>query len=151
MNEWQRNLVIIFFILNLASLIKGYWESRYNKNPLGTTFFLTPLGIFVWADAIIIGSFWVFTSVASLIIGDWILFLIFYSVFWVVRSLGETIYWLNQQFSDVRTNPRKNLPLYKVLKIEDDYTIWFLYQVMNQCITVVSIITSVYLFNLWLR
>jgi len=52
--------------------------------------------MFVWGDAVIFGLFWTVALIVAWVLKDWYLFLLIVSVFWVVRSLGETIYfsWL---------------------------------------------------------
>ena len=104
------------------------------------TFTLFIFGIFVWGDATVFGIFWFLASITTLLLNDWILFLLVFSVFWVVRSLGETIYWFNQQFSKVIQWPPEKLPFFKFFHND---SIWFVYQIVNQCITVVSIIVSI--------
>ena len=138
-------------LLNFGAFASGYYISRYKKNPIGNTFFLYPFGIFVWGDAIVFGIFWFLASAVTLFLNDWILFLLIYSVFWLVRSVGETIYWFNQQFSEVKRMPKESVSFYKYLKIEDEYAVWFIAQIFNQSITVLSTITTVYLFHLWLK
>lgn len=148
MESWQKIVVILFGLASLLVFCLGYYQSKVKRNPIGLTRFLYPLGIFVWADAVIVGAFWILSTLVVLFLNDWILFLLIFSVFWVVRSLGETIFFFNQQFSRTVRVPAKHLPLYKVFK--DEYVTWFGVQLMNQCITIISIITSVYLFSLWL-
>ncbi|MFC1710475.1 hypothetical protein ACFL0F_02350 [Patescibacteria group bacterium] len=149
MEFWQRSIVILFGLSNLVIFFVGYYQSRTKRNPIGLIRPLYPLGMFVWADAVIISVFWILSSMTSFLLNDWILFLLVFSVFWVVRSLGETIFFFNQQFSKTVRVPAKPLPLYKVF--QDEYVTWFGVQLMNQCITIISIITSAYLFNLWLK
>ncbi len=145
---WQTIFIIFFGIFNLIASVMGLYQSKVKKNHLKITYFLLPLGIFVWADAVIFGIFWFAVSLTSLFLNDWIIFLLFFSVFWLVRSFGETIYYFNQQFSQIRRQPGKNLPGYSLFN--DEYTIWFVYQIICQSITVISLVTSVYLFKLWL-
>jgi hypothetical protein len=151
MNSWQSLVVLLFGVISLAAFAAGFYISKYKNNPIGNTFLLYPFGIYVWGDAIVFGVFWFLVSAAILLLNDWILFLLVISVFWFVRSVGETIYFINQQFSDIKRQPKESLPFYNYVKIEDEYTLWFLAQIFSQCITIVSIITSVYLFHLWLK
>lgn len=147
MQYWQQLLIITFGILNLGIFVKSYWECKYKKNSHGRCH-LAILGSFVWADAVIFSLFWVGSSITTLLLNDWILFLLIISVFWVVRSLGETIYWLNQQFSSRRD---KNPPeAFWIHKIFHDESVWFVYQIYWQCITVVSLIFSIYFAARWI-
>lgn len=147
MNTLEINLIIVYAILSLIVFIKGLHQSIKKKNPYGMTVYISWMGIFVWGDAVILGPFWFLSSIVSYLLKDWLLFLIIISVFWVTRSLGETIYWLNQQFVKDNNNYYKKLMGYYFFKSE---AILFVYQVFWQCITVASIITTIYFTNLWL-
>lgn len=142
--------VFLFFtaLYSLFGLYKGYYQTRIKKNPFGLCRILNPLGAFVWADAIIFGIFFFFASVVSLILQDVVLFLLIYSVFWVVRSVGEHIYWFLEQFSEKHRNPPHTLWLSKLFP---GGSTWIAMQISWQCISVISIILSVYLFVLWLK
>ena len=138
----------VFSFLNLLVFLVSLYQCRIRRNNLGMTYLLLPLGVFVWADGVVFGMFWFLVGMVTFFLNDWVLLLLIYAVFWVVRSLGETIYYFNQQFSEVKRMPGKALPGYKIF--DDEYTIWFVYQIMAQCVTVISIIASVYLFKVWL-
>ncbi len=146
MEIWQKFLLIIWGALSLTLSIKGFNQSKVKNNVYGLTPYLLPLGIFVWGDAVIFGIFWALSSLVALFLNDWILFLLIFCVFWTVRSLGETIYWFNQQFSPIKRNPPKNLPGYKYFKND---SIWFIYQIIMQCITVISTIFTIYFAKIW--
>lgn len=148
MNLWQQKLILVFFLINLFVFLKGFYESKYKKNAFGLTRPLLLLGIFAWGDAVIFGLFWIITSIVTLVLKDWYLFLLVISIFWVVRSLGETIYWFNQQFSPINRNPPQNLPWHSIFHND---SVWFIHQIIWQCTTVISIISSIYLTKLWLQ
>lgn len=154
MNIYQIIFLIIFGAFNLIFSIWGVHQSKNKANTYGITWALFPIGIFVWGDAVIFGLFWSLVSFFTLVIKDWILFLLIFSVFWLVRSLGETIFFFSQQFSTVMRQPPETLIGYKIFKgkgvIEND-AIWFITQIIQQCITVISIIASIYLTYLWLQ
>jgi len=147
MLDWQRDAVLLFGVVNLAVCIKGFYESSRRKNSYGLTYALFPLGMFVWGDAVIFGLFWAGVSAAALVLEDWILFWMVFSLFWVVRSVGETIYWFNQQFSGVTRWKAEDLPGYRFFHND---SIWFVYQIMCQAITVVSLVGAIYFSALWL-
>jgi len=148
MTELQNIFLTVFVVLNFLIFLLSLYQCKLKNNNLGITYPLLPLGIFVWADGVVFGLFWFLVALFAQALSDWILFLLIFSVFWLVRSIGETIYYFNQQFSGIKRMPGKSLPGYKIFN--DEYTIWFVYQITCQVITVVSIITTVYLFNLWL-
>lgn len=148
MTFWQSVFTLLFLFLNLIVLIKGFYETKFKRNAYGLIRPLFFIGVFVWGDAVVFCLFWILSSIITLILGSWYLFLLIFSVFWVVRSLGETIYWFNQQFSSVNRNPSKNLPLYSIFKND---SVWFVYQIIWQCVTVLSIISTIYFSDIWLR
>lgn len=147
MTDLQNLFMAGFIAVSFVVFGLSYYQCSRRNNNLGITYFLLPLGIFVWADGVIFGLFWSFAALVSLLLQDWILFWLIFSVFWLVRSAGETIYYFNQQFSPIKRMKGPEMPGYKIFK--DEYTIWFVYQITCQVITVVSIIATVYLFKLW--
>src|SRR5690606_22156213 len=112
-----------------------------NKNSFGLIRKLSFLGMFVWGDVLILSPFWISLSVVTLVLQDWWLFLLAVSLFWLVRSVGETLYWFLQQFATVKRDPPESLAGYRFVKNE---SIWFMYQVMWQCVTVFTLILSIY-------
>ena len=148
MNSAQQAFLLFFASMSFFYCVRGLVESQKKKNAFGLTPYLLPLGAFVWADAVIFGLFWTLVSLAALFLQDWYLFLLIVSIFWVVRSLGETIYWFNQQFSTVNRNPIENL-LGKHIFHND--SIWFVYQIAWQCVTAISTVSSIYFAWMWIQ
>ena len=148
MKLWQQTFIFIYAFFNLLVFLKGFYETKYKKNAYGLTRPLLFVGIFVWGDAVIFGLFWLLSSIVTLLLKDWYLFLLIISVFWVVRSLGETIYWFNQQFSSLNRNPVKNLPWNSIFHND---SVWFIHQIIWQCVTVISVIFSIYFAASWLQ
>ncbi|HSX08747.1 MAG TPA: hypothetical protein VLF93_01180 [Candidatus Saccharimonadales bacterium] len=148
MNVWETIFLSFFALFSFSIFIKGLVES-YKKNAKGVTILLYWIGIFVWADAVVFGLFWFLASLFVLFIfRSWLLFLLIFSVFYLVRSIGETIYWFNQQFSHLERNPPHTLIGYRLFK---DDSLWFVYQMWWQCIIVISVITTIYLTTLWIK
>lgn len=139
--------LLLFTLISLLVFAKSLHETKQKQNPFGLTPFLLPLGIFVWADGVIIGLFWIISSFVAYLLKDSLLFIFLFSLFWLVRSAGEAIYWLNQQFSPINRNPPETLLKHQVFTGD---SIWFVYQIFWQCILVVSILSSVYFGFLWL-
>lgn len=146
MNTFQLSATIVYGLISLLAFIKGFYEVYKKNNPFGEALPLSFLGIFVWGDATIIGLFGFLASLICLLISDWILFLLIISIFWVIRSLGEIIYWINQQFSPIVRNPPDTLLGYKLFKND---SIWFIYQLYWQMVMVASIVFSILLIRLW--
>lgn len=147
MNIFHQTIIFAYGLVSFLAFLKGLYDTRNKKNAFGLTPYLSILGIFVWGDAVVFGLFWTLISIISLFLKDWYLFLLIISVFWLVRSLGETIYWLNQQFSKINRNPPEKL--FGYFFFQND-SIWFAYQIYWQCVTIVSVVFTIYFANLWL-
>jgi hypothetical protein len=146
MANWQTYFISIFGVFSFIGFVKGFLESKKHK-AYHSGWIFNLIGAFVWADAVVFGLFWTLISITCLILNNWILFLLIYSVFWLVRSIGETIYWFLQQFSTINRCPPEN---YKIHKIFKNDSVWFVFQIFWQCATVVTIITSIYLAHFWI-
>lgn len=142
MTSWQQTIILTYTFLGLMVFIKGFYETKYKKNAYGLTRPLLILGIFVWGDAVIFGPFWIITSVFSLLVKNWYLFLFIVSVFWAIRGLGEMVYWLNQQFSSKTEVNNKPEDLIWHSVFHND-SIWYVHQIIWQCVTVISIVCAV--------
>ena len=146
MEYWQQLSLSIFSLINFLVFSYGLYQCKYKKNAFGLTKLLFIFGIFAWGDAVIFAPFWIIVSLITLLLQDWYLFLLIISVFWLVRSLGEMIYWFNQQFSTITRNPPNKLPFYSLFKND---SIWYVHQIFWQCVLVVSIILTIYRSKLW--
>lgn len=142
MNWWQQLILGGWGAGTVAALYEGYRQTVLRKNVFGLARKYAFLGIFVWGDAIVVGIFWLLSVGFVYSVQDWPLFLLIVSLFWVVRSQGEVIYWINQQFSPIRRNPPKSLLGHQLFPGD---SIWFVYQVIWQCVTVISLLATVYL------
>lgn len=147
MQSWQQLMVLLFGLFGLYGLLKGFYETRYRKNTFGLTRLLNIIGAFVWGDAVVFGLFWLLFAGISFLLSDWQLFVFGTAVFWAVRGLGETQYWIAQQFSSKNRNPAETLLGHEIFH---DDSIWFVYQIFWQCVTVVAVVASVYLGSMWL-
>ena len=157
MTDAQQVISLLFGLIGLISFFLAIISIKRTSKPgklkhintgaYGLTPILYPWGIFVWGDALIFGLFWFFASLISIVLNDWNLFGLIFSIFWVVRGIGETVYWFNQQFSTVERVPLNILPFHRFFK---DDSVWFIVQIIMQCITVVSIILSLYFAKMWL-
>ena len=142
MNTIQFIIISLIGIISLLSIVKGIHESIIKKNPFGQPFLLYIFGIFVWGDAVVLGLFWFLTSSICLLFHSLNLFLLIVSIFWIVRSFGEIIYWINQQFSPLIRNPPENLFGHRFFSGD---SVWFIYQLFWQCVLVVSIVVSIFI------
>lgn len=139
MNNWQNLVLVLFLVYSLAGFFYGL---KYKKNPYGLCKRFTLIGAFVWTDAFIFGLFFSLISILCLLLQQWVLFGLIYSVFWLVRSIGEQIYWFHEQFAvSHRNSPHTLLPS-KLFKGEE---VWIVMQTFWQCVSVVSVVASVYI------
>ena len=139
MNELQRLVVIVYGIVSLAAFIKGFWEVKYNTNRHGLTPFGL-LGIFVWTDAVVIGLFWVLASVFVLLVDDWAVGLLILFLYWVVRSAGEALYWMLQQFADKKLDKPEDVPWHSLFPGQ---SVFIAQQIWWQMVLVVSLFATV--------
>lgn len=148
MTPSQHLFLLAFALFNLLVSLKGFYESKHKKNAFGLTRPLVIIGVFVWADAVVFGPFWTAASLLAFVLQDWYLFLLITSIFWVVRSLGEVIYWLDQQFSTLKRNPIENLPWQSIFHND---SVWFVHQIIWQCVMVISLVLTIYFSHMWLQ
>lgn len=147
MNIWQFSIVFFVAVYSLVGFVLGYRQTKIKRNPYGLSMWFNPISSFVWADALIFGAFFFLVSLFCLILQDFILFLLIFSVFWTVRSIGESFYWFHEQFATTHKNPEHTLWMYKWFPRN---SVWIANQIFNQCISVIGVISSVFLFRLWL-
>jgi hypothetical protein len=149
MELWQNDILIGYTISALIFAIKGWYESAIKRNPYGQqTFWINLYGAFVWADAAILCAFWFFAGIATLYLQDWLLFLLLQSVFWFIRSLGETLYWFLTQFTNLNKDPAEKFYLNKFFP---GGAVHFVNQMFWQCVSVITLILSIYFAKLWLQ
>jgi len=143
----QQTVVFMCALINLVVFAWGLHQTKHKQNAFVLTPFFYIFGIFVWGDAVILGLFWSLAAGAGLLLHNWYLFLLIISLFWTVRSLGETMYWISQQFSTINRNNPAQLLGHAIFHAD---AVWFAYQLFWQMVTVASIICSIYLTHLWL-
>lgn len=143
MNLWGAPFLIFVALYSALSFSMGFRQLYFKKNPYGLTPLFYLLGGFVWTDTVIFGVFFFLISIVSLLTTNVNLFFLVYSVFWVVRSIGEEIYWFLEQFAVKHRNYPTTL---RGVKFFPEDSIWIGYQIFWQCIAVISIIFSVYFF-----
>lgn len=124
---------LVWLVLGYSvASVCGWW--RHRKEPFGLARVFPPLGIFVWGDALVVGSFWVVASGVLLWFGKSERLMLVGLVFWWVRALGEMVYWLNEQFARTHRNKPEDLPGHEWLPGE---AVYFGYQVFWQMVLVV--------------
>jgi hypothetical protein len=147
MEIWQSYILIVLAFIGMYLGTRGLYESSIRKNAFGQVH-TGPLGMYVWGDCVVIGPFWVLVALICLAFKDFSLFMLIFCLFWMVRSIGETIYWLNEQHS---TQKRVNIKQKFLYKYFHNDSILFIYQITHQCITVIAIVASLYFAKMWLE
>lgn len=148
MSHWQLLLLIAYGFVAFIGFLKALYLCRSKKSAYGhTDTIFNFYGAFVWADLVVFGLFWSIVSLFCLITENWILFLLSLSVFWLIRSFGETLYWFHQQFTPRGGNEPEKFWFHKIV-LND--SVYFVNQIYWQCVTVVTLITTLYLAKLWL-
>lgn len=127
--------ITLHFLYAMLTFIAGYVKTIKNRNPYGHAFWFLPLGVFVWGDALVFGLFWMIATAGIWLWGSWQVLAFIYSLFWLIRSLGEVQYWLLVQFSSVKREPAENHVLFPLIKSD---AVWFMHQVIWQCVAVLS-------------
>ncbi len=145
---WQNVFLSLFGLIALVGFFWSFYQCKYRKNPFGQTYFFFPLGAFVFADLVVFGFFWTAVSLFTLFLQDFLLFLFIFTLFWFIRALGEAHYWFLQQFSSVNRNPVER---FRLKKIFHNDSVWFVYQIYWQCLTVLALVASVYVGVLWVK
>lgn len=147
MNIFQLLFVVAFGVYALWAALLGYYKTNKKNNPFGLCYWFNPISAFVWADAIVFGTFFFLVSALTLYLQDFLLFLLIFFVFWTVRSIGEQVYWFLEQFATNHRNPPHTLWANRHFP---GGSVWVSLQIFWQCISVIGIIMSVYLFSLWI-
>lgn len=147
MNDWQTLILAGVTGVGGGITVRAIEMVRAGK-AFAETGYLLPLGIFVWGDAIVLGPFWMSVSLLSLLVGSWWMFLFIVGVYWIIRGLGEVVYWLNEQFASQHRNKPEHMKLFSFFKSD---AVWFVYQLVWQCVTVMAIVFSIYAGAGWIR
>ena len=149
MELWQIGIISLWGLFALTGFLQSLRACMSQKKSFSAVpVVFYAFGAFVNADLVIFGAFWTLISLISLILRDFILFLLIISIFWLIRSIGETMYWFLQQFSPRKGNNPEKFWFHRIFK---DDSVWFVLQIYWQCITVITIITSLYLGKIWLQ
>ena len=131
-STWQVLFSIWLFMVSMVVFLFSLKHSK-SKQFYSDTFFLWPLGIYVWGDGLILGLFWAVASVIFLFLSA-VNILQFMLIFWVARSFFEVIYWLLHQFS----GKKYQAPLFKNISWLDSNQAAILYQLMNTALFCLS-------------
>lgn len=144
----MNNLLLLVTFINLLTAAVAYRKVKSKKSILAKPYKVCEIfGSFVWADHVLFGPFWVLVSLITFLLHDVILFCLVFSLFWLIRSGGETLYWFFQQFNPRSGNEPEQFWIHRHVPGE---AVWFMHQIFWQCIMVISAVLSIYLSFIWL-
>src|SRR5690348_15002773 len=130
----QHFLQSIFFLIGLLSFVMGVKKSRQQQF-YSDTWMLLPLGIYVWGDAIVLGPFWMASSILFSFLTP-LEILRFGLFFYLVRSVYEVIYWITHQVAQKEYVP----PLFRRWKWLHANESAILYQLIHMCVVLFCVV-----------
>ncbi len=136
-SHWWPLLLTLFSLVVTAFAIRKSPKQFYSDTP-----WLSPLGIFVWGDGLILGPFWTLSSILFLWfprVMMWRYFLIFLSI----RSAYEVIFWINHQVVRKEYSP----PLFRRITWLSAQEAAILYQLMNTCQVILALCLLLFSFT----
>ncbi len=110
----------LFTLLTVVSgvcLVLSAYQIRRHKTRIELIYhWAFPFGSFVWEDLLVFSLFNLLSIFAILIVRDWRVGLLVFLVFWVVRNIGEVIYWLFQQFCQPTVYPHNQYASFRLIR-----------------------------------
>ncbi len=133
---WTLIGVSLFF-----TILSGYQVTLGNQMKLDPSFwrFGYLYGAYAWIDLLVFPLLWVILGVILLRLKRPIYFLLAFSCFWFIRSLGETFYWFLQQFHPETIPWEQYFLSFWFLNGLSDKEYWVFNQIVNQSISVLSL------------
>jgi hypothetical protein len=111
------------------------------------------LGSFVWEDLFVISLYFLILSLFALYFAQFKLLLLGFFIFWVIRGLGETIYWFLQQFIRPRHYPHNVEEHFafmrRIFGSISAQQCMIIMQVFLQIITMLSTVAVIFLLKNW--
>ncbi len=145
---------LFFTILFVFLLIISFLKIRNSKKSFQFIYsWAWPLGAFVWEDLFIFSLLGlIITSIVSLT-NDARIGYLFFLVFWIVRSGGESLYFFLQQFFEPKQYPHDIKDQLKILRYIfgniSEQKGYILLQVFHQSVVVIAIVLTILLLLNW--
>lgn len=147
--------ISLFALLHLFLAILSYFKIRNSNDKTGFIYqwgFL--FGAFVWEDLFLISSFTFLACIFILAVRDIRIGLLIFTIFWVVRCTGESIYFFFQQFIQPKFMPHAIGPhldtnLRTIFGKISNQKAYMLMQVFYQLLAVVALCFFVFLIKNW--
>lgn len=134
-------LAILFFVLVIIS----YFKIKSLKKQIQFTWkWSSPIGAFVWEDIFVFGLLFFIFSIATYFLGNPYYFVLFYCIFWLIRSVGEAQYFMLQQI--VKPDFQPHNIMYQFSSLEKFFgdlnkqQSMIILQIIHQSIAVLSLI-----------
>lgn len=147
-------LISIWGIFNVYFFFKSLIMVR--KNKLGCDFtywwsFLT--GAFVWEDLFVFSIFHMASVAITLYFRDLKIWVVMYSVFWIVRAAGEVLYFFLQQFIEPKHHPHyingMFTPIRSIFGDISEQKCFIIMQVSLQVVLMTASLTLIAVFVNW--
>ena len=140
------NLLLILGIVCVTLVIISFFKIRENKDECNFIYWwAVPLGAFVWEDLLVFGLLHAVLALLGYALGNPTFWLICFLIFWIIRSLGETLYFFLEQFIVPQHHPHMITnhftALRKIFGNISDQKCFIIMQVTMQIITVTSVIS----------
>jgi hypothetical protein len=94
--------IVLFAFLTVLSFIRIRKGKKIAEFVYSFGFLI---GSFVWEDMFVFSVYGLAASIATVWLGQWKYGLLFFLVFWMVRSAGETLYFFLEQFIEPKQYP----------------------------------------------
>ena len=150
-------LIIFWIVLNLLLLILSFCKVRNSGEEVTFITWAYPLGAFIWEDLLVFSFYNILASVIILILKDLRYILVFPLFFWLIRSLGETLYWFLLQFNQPAIYPHSEYDWDKGGWVKylfgdlSDQKYFIIYQIGWQVVSVMCLVGLTYVFKNWKR
>ena len=137
--------VTIWGLVTLALSVISVYKIKKNSAECDYIWWWAfPIGAFVWEDVLVFGLLHAVLAGLALYLRNPEIWLVFFLIFWLIRSAGETLYFFLQQFIQPKHHPHyidsHFVVLRKVFGNISEQKCFIIMQVTMQTITVLSAI-----------
>jgi len=155
--KYNRPFLIVFALISLSLFIFAVVKVRAEKEEGFWTFLPVILtlfnGVFILGDATFFSIFFFIVSLILIYKNDIRYTLLVFLIFWIVRSAGEVVYWLNYQFASIHPHELQLVPVRNQFELLtgplQEKEVYILYQVVNQLTLITCLILLFVLIKNW--
>ena len=147
MKKSYKTIVKIFTGLSFVFFFLSAWQVSLGNFAVFTpSFYLfgLPFGAFVWGDLLVFSLLWFVISIILLKLNSQKFFWIALYSFWLIRSLGEAIYWFLAQFNPHTVPWPTFFARTGIFSSLTDLEVYVAFQVFWQSLAVLSLIGLIY-------